>query len=108
MSIYATLWALKFPATGDDYHGCVEHVLRFLGDPAYQRKELLYQMTNEALDALAASGRTKRSVARQLGTSLAQLARLLDPANTRKSLDQMVRLLAALGKVVELRVAERG
>src|SRR4051794_25525094 len=22
MSIYATLWTLRFPAKGDDYHGC--------------------------------------------------------------------------------------
>lgn len=82
----------------------VDHVLRFVRDPDYQRRELLYALTNEALDALAASGRTKRSIARQLGTSLAQLARLLDPTNSRKSVDQMVRLLAALGRRVELRV----
>lgn len=80
----------------------IDHVLRFVRDPDYQRRELLYALTNEAIDALAASGRTKRSVARQLGTSLAQIARLLDPANARKSLDQMVRLLAALGRRVEL------
>ena len=82
----------------------VEHVLRFVRDPDYQRKELLYALTSEAIDALAAAGRTKRSLARQLGTSLAQLARLLDSANTRKSVDQMVRLLAALGRKVELHV----
>ena len=81
----------------------VDHVLRFVRDPDYQRNELLYALTNEAIDTLAASGRTKRSVARQLGTSLAQLARLLDPANSRKSLDQLVRLLTALGRRVDLR-----
>lgn len=82
----------------------VEHVLRFVRDPDYRRKELVYALTNEAIDALATSGRTKRSVARQLGTSLAQLARLLDPANSRKSLDQLVRLLTALGRRVEVRL----
>ena len=84
----------------------VDHVLRFVRDPDDQRKELLYALTNEAIDSLAASGRTKRSLARQLGTSLAQLARLarlLDPANSRKSLDQLVRLLTALGRRVDLR-----
>ena len=81
----------------------LDHVLRFVRDPDYQRRELLYGLTNEALDALASSGRTKRGVARQLGTSLAQIARLLDPANSRKSLDQMVRLLAALGRRLEPR-----
>jgi hypothetical protein len=83
-----------------------DHVLRFVRDPDYQRAELLYALTNEAIDALAASGRTKRSVARQLGTSLAQLARLLDPRNSRKSVDQMIRLLTALGRSIELHVSE--
>ena len=72
----------------------------------YQRKELLYALTNEVRDALAASRRTKRSLARQLGTSLAQIARLLDPADSRKSVDQMVRLLAALGRRLEVHVEE--
>jgi len=84
----------------------IDHVFRFVRDPEYQRRDLLYSLTNEALDALAASGRAKRSVARQLGTSLAQVARLLDPANARKSLDEMVRLLAALGRRLDVHVEE--
>jgi len=84
----------------------VDHVLRHARDPEYMRVELLYELTNEALGAFGSSGRTKRSLGRQLGTSLAQIARLLDPANTRKSVDQMVRLLGALGRHVELRVGE--
>jgi len=82
----------------------LDHVLRFVRDPDYQRRELLYALTNEVRDALAASRRTKRSIARQLGTSLAQIARLLDPADSRKSVDQMVRLLAALGRRLEVHV----
>jgi hypothetical protein len=93
-------------ASGAERTVHVEHVRQFVRDPDHQRKELLYALTNEAIAALASSGRAKRSLARQLGTSLAQLARLLDPANTRKSLDQMIRLLAALGRSVELRVSE--
>ncbi len=83
----------------------IDHVLRFVRDPEYQRTELLYALTNDVRDALAASGRTKRSLARQLGTSLAQIARLVDPTNSRKSVDQMIRLLAALGRRVEIHVA---
>jgi hypothetical protein len=80
----------------------IDHVLRFLRDPEYQRNQLLYALTSEAIASFAASGRTKRGIARQLGTSLPQIARLLDPANTRKSMDQLVRLLAALGRRVDL------
>jgi len=83
----------------------VDHILRLAGDPECLRVELLYGLTNEARDVLRASGRTKRSLCRQLGTSLAQMARLLDPTNTRKSIDQMVRLMGAMGKRVEFRVA---
>jgi hypothetical protein len=90
-------------------HG--DHLLRFVRDPEFRRREILYALTNEARDALAASGRSKRGLARQMGTSLAQIVRLLDPANRRKSLDAMVRLLGALDRPVEfrrgaLRVAE--
>ncbi|NUN52804.1 MAG: hypothetical protein HUU06_08465 [Planctomycetaceae bacterium] len=82
----------------------IDHVLRFVGDPEYRRKELLHALTLEAGKALPSSGRSKRSLARQLGTSIAQVLRLLDTADSRKSLDSMVRLLAALGRRVEVRV----
>lgn len=84
----------------------LDHVLRFVRDPDYLRVELLQVLTAAANEALSESGRTKRGLARQLGTSLAQLARLFDPANHRKSVDQMVRLLGALGSRVEVRVAK--
>lgn len=82
----------------------IDHVLRLARDRDYLRLEHLYYLTNEARDALHESGRTQRSLCRQLGTSLAQMARLLDPANTRKSVDQMIRFLGAMGRRVEMRV----
>lgn len=82
----------------------IDHVLRQCGDPDYQREELLQMLTIDALETMKSSGRTKRGLARQLGTSLSQLARLLDVTNSKKSVDQMLRLLAALGRRVELRV----
>jgi hypothetical protein len=93
-------------ASGETGTVHIDHVLRYVRDPELQRTELVYHLTNAALDAIAARGRSKRSLARQLGTSLSQLARLLDPTNTRKSIDQMIRLLTVLGKHVELQVAE--
>lgn len=83
----------------------LDHVLHFVREPGYQREQLVYELTCRAMDALADSGRSKRSLARQLGTSLAQVSRLFDSSNTQKSLDQMVRLLAALGRRVDLHVA---
>ena len=43
-----------------------------------------------------------------MNTSLPQLYRLLDPANTTKSLNQLVSLLHVLGWRVELVVKRRG
>lgn len=91
-------------ASGAEDSVHIDHVLRFVGDPEYGRKELLYALTLDAIASLDTSGRSKRSLARQLGTSLAQVLRLLDTANSRKSVDQMVRLLGALGRSVEVRV----
>jgi hypothetical protein len=45
-------------------------------------------------------------VARKLSTSPAQLYRLLDPANQTKTLDQMIKLLAALGYELEYRIVK--
>jgi hypothetical protein len=83
----------------------IDHVLRQCRDPDYERVELIQALTVEALRTIRSGGRTKRGLARQLGTSLSQLARLLDPTNTKKSVDQMLRLLAALGRRVDFRVS---
>jgi hypothetical protein len=48
-----------------------------------------------------------REIARRLGTSRAQLYRLLDPTNTRKSLRQLLALLHVLGCAVEVRIKAR-
>jgi hypothetical protein len=43
---------------------------------------------------------------RRLKTSPSQLYRLLDPANYKKSMDEMMRLLAVLGYRVEVQLVE--
>ena len=45
---------------------------------------------------------SRREIIRRLGTSPAQLYRLLDQTNYRKSVDQMLSLLAALDCDVDL------
>lgn len=86
-------------------HG--DEVLDFNADPAYLRELLLHRLSIEAEERLARSGLSKREVIRLLKTSPAQLYRLLDPTNTRKSIDQMIRLLAVLSCEVELVIRER-
>lgn len=80
----------------------VEQVLEYNQDPSYLRDLLLYRLTLEAQGRIAESSLSKREIMRRLGTSAAQLYRLLDQTNYRKSLDQVLALLQVLGCEVDL------
>jgi predicted XRE-type DNA-binding protein len=81
-----------------------EQVLHFNQDPDVIRKELLYKLSCSAQKLVDESGISKRAVARGLGIQPAQLYRLLDQSFYGKSIDQMVRLFASLGKRIEITV----
>lgn len=80
----------------------IEDVLEYNQDPDYLRDLLLYRLTLEAQSRIAATSLAKREIIRRLGTSPTQLYRLLDQANYRKSVDQMLRLLQVLDCDVDL------
>jgi len=80
----------------------VEQVLEYNKDPAYLRDLLLYRLTLEAQKRIASSPLSKREIVRRLGTSAAQLYRLLDQTNYRKSVDQVLALLQVLNCDVDL------
>lgn len=80
----------------------IEDVLEYNQDPDYLRDLLLYRLTLEAQKALAATPLARREIIRRLRTSPAQLYRLLDQTNYRKSVDQLLRLLQVLDHDVEL------
>jgi len=80
----------------------VEQVLEYNRDPTYLRDLLLYQLTLEAQKRVAKSPLSKREIIRRLGTSAAQLYRLVDQTNSRKSIDQMLVLLQVLNCDVDL------
>ena len=80
----------------------VEQVLEYNKDPNYMAKLLTYKLTLEARKGIAASGLSRRQVAKRLKTSVPQLYRLLDPANTSKSINQLVALLHVLSCSVDL------
>lgn len=79
-------------------------VLAFNRDPEYQRKQMLYSLTLTAQKLIKNEGVSKRFLLRRLKTSATQLYRLLDQTNYKKSIDQMCRLLTALGREVEFSV----
>lgn len=80
----------------------VEQVLDYNQDPSHLRNLLLYRLTLEAQQRVAASPLSKREIVRRLGTSAAQLYRLLDQTNYRKSVDQVLALLQVLNCDVDL------
>ena len=80
----------------------VEQVLEYNQDPTYLRDLLLYRLTLEAQKRIAQSPLSKREIVRRLGTSAAQLYRLLDQTNYSKSVDQMLTLLQVLNCDVDL------
>jgi len=86
------------------------HIEQFLEDnedPHYMAKLLTYKLTLKAQREIENSGLSRRQVAKRLKTSVPQLYRLLDPANTSKSINQLVALLHVLNCKVELVVRDR-
>lgn len=92
--------------SGDEGSIHLEQVLEYNRDPAYLRDALVYQLTLEASRRIDRSGLSRRELARRLRTSASQLYRLLDPKNTKKSIDQLVSLLQVLDCSVELVVRD--
>lgn len=82
----------------------IEQVLEFNKDPSYLRDLVAYQLTLEAKRCFSESGLSKREAIRRLHTSAPQLYRLLDPAQAKKSVDQLLRLLSVLGQEVQVKV----
>jgi predicted XRE-type DNA-binding protein len=80
----------------------LDNVLLLNHDPRAEFEATLYRLTLAAEEALAESGMSKRSVARRLGASMSQLARLLDATVHAKSIGQMMALLRILGREVEI------
>lgn len=74
----------------------IDQVLEYNQDPTYMRDLLLYKLTLEAQKRIESSPVSKREIIRRLGTSAAQLYRLLDQTNYRKSMDHMLALLHVL------------
>jgi hypothetical protein len=92
--------------SGDEDTVHLDDFLHYNRDPDYVRDVTLYNLTVQAVDLVKRSKLAKRELARKLKTSLAQVYRLLDPTNYRKTIDQMVRLLACLDCTVDIRVYE--
>ena len=75
-------------------------------DPDFMRNLTLHDLTVQAAQLVKKSGLSKHELTRRLKTSPSQLYRLLDTANYRKSVDEMLRLLAVLGYRLDVRLVK--
>ena len=83
-------------ASGAEGSVHIDHALEYNRDPNQLAELLAHKLTVEAAKRVERSGLSRRELARRLDTSVPQLYRLLDPANARKSLSQLVSLLQIL------------
>ncbi len=85
----------------------IERVLEYNGEPEFLADFLVYKLSLEAKRCIKSSTLSTRQVAKRLNTSVPQLYRLLDPANTKKSMKQLVALLHILNCDVDLVVKKK-
>ncbi len=93
--------------SGEEGSVHIDQFLEYNEDPKYLAELLTYKLSLEARRGIKSSGLSRRQIARRLKTSVPQLYRLLDPANTRKSMNQLVALLHILNCDVDLVVKKR-
>jgi len=93
--------------SGEEGSVHIEQILEYNEDPKYLSDLLTYKLTLEAKHQIEISGLSRRQVARRLKTSVPQLYRLLDPSNTRKSMNQLVALLHILNCDIDLVVTKK-
>jgi len=89
-------------ASGAEGSVHIDHVLEYNEDPGTIRELLVHKLSVAAKARLERSELSVRETCRRLGTSPAQLYRLIDPANARKSIDKLVELLAVLDCEVDI------
>ena len=90
-------------ASGAEGSVLADHVLEYHRDPAHMRDLLLHQLTVEARRRIENAPIGIREISRRLRTSPAQVYRLLDTTNYRKTVDRMLELLQVLDARVELK-----
>lgn len=94
-------------ASGKEGSVHIDHLLEYAQDPSHLAELLVHRLSVEAMRRANSSGLSRRELARRLGTSVPQLYRLLDPANTKKRMTQLISLLHILGFNVDLVVRPR-
>lgn len=94
--------------SGKESSVLLDQVLEYNGDPDRFVKMLRHKLTLRARAILKGSSIRKREVIRRMKTTPAHFYRLLDLRFEHKTLDQIVKLLAALDCPVEIAFPRKG
>jgi hypothetical protein len=94
--------------SGEEGSVHMDSVLEYNNDAGYLADLALSQLTTQVRELYAASGLSARVIAKRLGTSPAQLYRLLDPTNYAKSARQLLAVLYALGYELDIGIRRAG
>lgn len=70
--------------------------LHIAQNPEYMKEQTLYKVTKQINHFIKQERVPKRELARRLGTSMSQLARLLDTTNYKKELSRLIEIAAML------------
>ena len=90
---------------GEEQSVLLDEVLHHNEDPNYMLRLLQHQLSVEAQKHLKTTDLSLRAIARVLRTSPAQIYRLVDPANTTKNLNNLIKLLQVLGVKVDVKLS---
>jgi predicted XRE-type DNA-binding protein len=82
----------------------IDHVLHFVNEPEYVRELARHKLSMAAKRLIGECGVGKKEILRRLKTSPSQLSRLIDPSNSRTSIDKLLMLLVACDCKVDLTV----
>ena len=85
----------------------IDSVLEYNKDPNYLNEILLYNLTIEVQKRIKKSDLSHREIIRLMRTSPAQFYRLLDQTNTKKHIEQMIKLLTLLDCEIDVTVRDR-
>lgn len=93
--------------SGEEGSVHTDSVLEFTHDPDHMKEILLYNLTLALRRAIEESAISKRELIRQLNTSPSQYYRMLDPTNTAKSMNQMIKMFYTLDCDLEFVIKQR-
>jgi len=84
-----------------------EQVLTFYREPSDVKGDVLWALTKAAIEHIKNTALSRRQILKRMHTSSAQLDRILDASNVRKTVDGVLALLEVLGYEVEVTVRRK-